>query len=222
MLLKINNHEKTERIQPITGADRVRKRPAVIFGSEDAWGCLFAVREILKNAVMEASLGFGKEIIIKRLSDGSYEITDFGRGIPVLYDEKEKMDAWKYNFCEIYAAGPYEKLPDGCFRGIMGIYLCAVQYASLYMDAIIKRDGNIYSLHFEKGENIGGLKTEKNPDNTSGTTLRFKPDAEVFCDTNVTFFMLEEMIAQTAKENPGIKFTFVFCENEESITRIYE
>ena len=151
-----------QSISSLKGPDRVRKRPGVIFGSDGLDGCQHAVFEILSNAIDEAREGHGSQIIVTRYQDHSIEVEDFGRGCPVDWNEAEGKYNWELVFCELYAGGKYGGDGDNYeySLGLNGLGSCATQYASEYFDAAIWRDGFKYSLHFEKGENIGGLKKE--------------------------------------------------------------
>lgn len=199
-----------EDIVALKGADRVRLRPAVIFGSDGLEGCEHSVFEILSNSIDEAREGYGTKIVITRFLDGSVEVQDFGRGIPVDYNKKEDKYNWELLFCEMYAGGKYNTNSGGTYEyslGLNGLGLCATQFASEYMDAEVKRDGYKYTLHFEKGENIGGLKQEpygKRGD--TGTKIRWKPDLEVFTDINIPLEYYQDIIKRQAIVNKGVKF----------------
>ena len=172
-------------IEMLEGADRVRKRPAVIFGSNGISGCEHSVFEILSNSIDEAREGYGDKITVTRYNDGSVEVQDCGRGIPVGYNEKYGRENWELVFCEMYAGGKYNTNSGGSYEyslGLNGLGLCATQFASEYMDAEIKKDGMRYTLHFEKGENIGGLSSEPYARKDTGSRIRWKPDLEVFTD----------------------------------------
>ena len=200
-----------ESIKSLKGADRVRKRPAVIFGSDGIEGCQHSVFEIMSNSIDEAREGHGKKIIVTRFLDGSVEVQDFGRGIPVDYNKNEDKYNWELLFCELYAGGKYDNGGDNYefSLGLNGLGLCATQYASEYMDAEIKSDGFRYTLHFEKGENIGGLTKEpygKRGD--TGTRIRWKPDLEVFTDIQIPVDYYISTIKRQAIVNDGIKFVF--------------
>ena len=175
-------------IEVLEGADKVRKRPAVIFGSNGIEGCEHSMFEILSNSIDEAREGYGNRIIITRYLDGSVEVQDFGRGIPVGFNEKYGKYNWELVFCEMYAGGKYKTNSGGSYEyslGLNGLGLCATQYASEYMDAEIKRDGQKYTLHFEKGENVGGLSSEPYSKKDTGSRIRWKPDLEVFTDIDI-------------------------------------
>ena len=149
-----------QSIKSLKGAERVRKRPAVIFGSDDIIGCQHSFIEILANSVDEAREGYGNKIIVKKNLDYSIEVEDFGRGVPLGYNENEKRWNWELVFCELYAGGKYDNdSGNSAYEfslGLNGLGLCSTQYSSEYMDAEIFRDGFRYELHFEKGENVGG------------------------------------------------------------------
>ncbi|MGN1329109.1 MAG: type IIA DNA topoisomerase subunit B [Eubacterium sp.] len=197
-----------ESIVSLKGADRVRKRPAVIFGSDGLEGCQHSVFEIMSNSIDEAREGYGNKIVITRFLDGSVEIQDFGRGIPVDYNKNEEKYNWELLFCEMYAGGKYGNGEENYefSLGLNGLGLCATQYASEYMDAEIHTDGYKYTLHFEKGENIGGLNKEKYDKKDTGTRIRWKPDLEVFTDINIPLDYYKETIKRQAIVNDGVKF----------------
>lgn len=217
-----------ESIKSLKGADRVRKRPAVIFGSDGLDGCQHAIFEIMSNSIDEAREGYGNRIVITRFLDGSIEVQDFGRGIPVDYNKNEEKFNWELLFCEMYAGGKYDT--DGenyeFSLGLNGLGLCATQYASEYMDAEVHTGGYKYTLHFEKGENVGGLKKEKYDKKDTGTRIKWKPDLDVFTDINVPINYFKDTIRKQAIVNDGIKFilkdqqsaskfeTFEYCYND--------
>lgn len=200
-----------ESIKSLKGAERVRKRPAVIFGSDGIEGCEHSIFEIMSNSIDEAREGYGKKIIITKYLDGSVEVQDFGRGIPVDYNINEGKFNWELLFCEMYAGGKYDNGGDNYefSLGLNGLGLCATQYASEYMDAEIKSGGYKYTLHFEHGENVGGLvKEEYKKRGDTGTRIKWKPDLKVFTDINIPVEYFEETIKRQAIVNDGIKFVF--------------
>ena len=198
-------------IKVLKGPDQVRKRPAVIFGSDGIEGCQHSVFEILSNSIDEAREGYGKEIVLTAYNDGSIEIEDHGRGIPVEYNQNEEKYNWELLFCTLYAGGKYDNDSGGNYEfslGLNGLGLCATQFASEYMDADIKRDHKKYSLHFEKGENIGGLQSTDYSGRDTGSKIRWKPDLEVFTDIKMDKAFFTEMLRRQAIVNPGVKFIF--------------
>ena len=200
-----------ESISALKGADRVRKRPGVIFGSDGLEGCEHAVFEILSNAIDEAREGHGNLITVTRYLDKSIQVEDQGRGCPVDWNENEQKYNWELVFCELYAGGKYGGDGDNYeySLGLNGLGSCATQYASEYFDAAIWRDGFKYSLHFEKGENIGGLKKEPTDrGKKTGTTIRWKPDLEVFTDIDIPVDYYTDVLKRQAVVNAGVTFRF--------------
>ena len=200
-----------DSISSLKGADRVRKRPAVIFGSDGLEGCEHAVFEILSNAIDEAREGHGSLITVTRYEDHSIEVEDFGRGCPVDWNEKEQKFNWELVFCELYAGGKYNNNDGDNYEyslGLNGLGSCATQYASAYFDAVIHRDGFEYTLHFEKGENVGGLKKEPYSGKKTGSRFRWKPDLDVFTDINIPVEYYTDVLKRQAVVNAGVTFRF--------------
>lgn len=200
-----------ESIVTLKGADRVRKRPAVIFGSDGIEGCQHSVFEILSNSIDEAREGYGKLITVTRYANGSVEIEDHGRGIPVDYNKNEQRYNWELVFCELYAGGKYNNNEGNNYEyslGLNGLGLCSTQYSSEYMDVDIRRDGKRYTLHFEKGENVGGLNVEDYAKKDTGSKITWKPDLEVFTDIDIQPEYFADVLKRQAIVNAGIKFVF--------------
>ncbi len=200
-----------DSISALKGADRVRKRPAVIFGSDGLDGCEHAVFEILSNAIDEAREGHGDLVIVTRYEDHSIEVEDFGRGCPVDWNEKEGRYNWELVFCELYAGGKYDNNAGGDYEfslGLNGLGACATQYASRYFDAVIRRDSFKYTLHFERGEIVGQLKKEPADRKKTGSTFRWLPDLDVFTDINIPKEYYEDTLKRQAVVNAGVTFRF--------------
>jgi len=198
-------------ISILKSEERVRKRPAVIFGSDDLEGCKHAVFEILSNAIDEAREGHGDLIIVTRYEDLSVEVEDFGRGCPVDWNEREKRFNWELVFCELYAGGKYGENGENYeySLGLNGLGSCATQYASEFFDATIRRDGFRYDLHFERGRNIGGLKKEPTDrGRKTGSRFLWRPDRKVFTDINIPAEYYRDVLKRQAVVNKGITFRF--------------
>ena len=198
-----------ESISQLKGADRVRLRPAVIFGSDGIEGCEQAVFEILTNSIDEAREGYGKEITVTRFLDGSVEVVDHGRGMPMDYNEKEKRWNWELLFCEMYAGSKYNTNNGGTYEyslGLNGLGLCATQYASEYMDAEVHKNGFRYEIHFKAGEPVSELQKEPYNKKDTGTRIRWKPDIKVFTDIDIPLEYYQETILRQSVVNAGIKF----------------
>lgn len=208
-------------IRALKGADRVRKKPSVIFGSDGIEGCTHSIFEIISNSLDEARAGFGSQIIITRFLDNSFKVEDFGRGMPVDYNEKEQCFNWELLFCEMYAGGKYGANEYKFSLGLNGLGLCATQYASEWMIADIFRDKKHYHLDFKKGENVGGLSTENYKTKRTGSIIHWKPDLEVFTDINIQKDTLIDMLKRQAVANPKVKIELKW-EIEENSFENYE
>lgn len=198
-----------ESISALKGADRVRKRPAVIFGSDSVEGCQHSFFEILSNSIDEAREGFGKQIVVTRFKDKSIEVEDFGRGIPVDYNPVEKTFNWELVFCELYAGGKYQNDEGENYMyslGLNGLGLCATQYSAEYMDVEIFRDGFKYELHFKEGNAAGEMQKDKTTRKQTGSKIHWRPDLNVFTDINIPIEYYRQVIKQQAVVNAGIKF----------------
>ena len=200
-----------ESISSLKGADRVRKRPGVIFGSDGLEGCEHAVFEILSNAIDEARGGHGKLITVTRFADRSIQVDDQGRGCPVDWNEKEGRYNWELVFCELYAGGKYDNENSENYEfslGLNGLGSCATQYASRYMDVTVWRDGKEYRLHFERGEIVGKLEVSVQTGNKkrTGTTIRWLPDLDVFTDIDIPVDYYRDVMRRQAVVNAGVTF----------------
>ena len=200
-----------ESISSLKGADRVRKRPGVIFGSDGLEGCEHAVFEILSNAIDEARGGHGKLITVTRFADRSIQVDDQGRGCPGDWNEKEGRYNWELVFCELYAGGKYDNENSENYEfslGLNGLGSCATQYASRYMDVTVWRDGKEYRLHFERGEIAGKLEVSEQTGNKkrTGTTIRWLPDLDVFTDIDIPVDYYRDVMRRQAVVNAGVTF----------------
>ena len=202
-----------DSISQLKGADRVRKRPSVIFGSDGLEGCEHAVFEILSNAIDEAREGYGNLITMTSFADGSIQVEDFGRGCPLEWNPNEKRYNWELVFCELYAGGKYKNVDGGDYEfslGTNGLGSCATQYASEYMDVTVWRDGNKYQLHFKKGKVCGKkgqeLIIEPADRKQTGTTIRWRPDREVFTDIDIPEEYFHDVMRRQSVVNAGVTF----------------
>ncbi len=221
-----------QSISMLKGADRVRKRPAVIFGSDGLEGCEHSYFEILSNAVDEAREGYGNVITTTVFADRSIEVEDCGRGVPLDFNEAEGRYNWELVYCELYAGGKYANNEDGAAYeyslGLNGLGACATQYASEYMDVYSYAGGIVSSIHFEKGEPISDLIKEPIPKKSTrktGTTVRWRPDLEVFTDTAIPRAFFSETLNKQAVVNAGLKFLLRFEEEDGTFseqTFLYE
>lgn len=198
-----------ESIVALKGADKVRKRPAVIFGDDGLEGCQHSVFEIISNSIDEAREGFGNRIIVTRFLDKSIEVQDFGRGMPVDFNVNENRYNWELLFCEMYAGSKYNNNDGGSYEfalGLNGLGLCSTQFASEYMEAEIHTGGFCYKLNFRKGENVGGLIKEPYDKKDTGTRIRWKPDLDVFTEIDIPLEYYQTVLKKQAVVNNGVRF----------------
>ena len=205
-----------QTISSLKGADRVRKRPAVIFGSEGLEGCQHSFFEILSNSIDESREGYGKEIVVTVYQDRTIEVDDHGRGVPLGYNEKEQRWNWDLIFCELYAGGKYDNNNEGgayeYSLGLNGLGACATQYSSEFMtvesyDGVSKR-----TMTFKKGKPAQKKLKEEEltpKQKRTGTVIRWKPDLEVFTDINIPNEFFTETLRRQSVVNAGVKFVLI-------------
>ena len=213
-----------ESIQMLKGADRVRLRPAVIFGSDNLEGCIHSFFEILSNSIDEAREGYGSQIFITRFADGTIEVEDYGRGIPLDYNTKEQRFNWELVYCELYAGGKYNNNTSGDYEfslGLNGLGACATQYASEFFDVTVFRDKTKYSMSFKKGNPVTELQTEPYRFKRTGTIQRWRPDSEVFTETIIPLDTFKEIIKRQSVINSGIEFILKDAESGEEFHYSY-
>lgn len=206
---KSKNSYDNNSISALKGADRVRKRPAVIFGSDGLEGCQHSFFEILSNSIDEAREGYGKLIEVTRHDDWSITVRDHGRGIPLDYNEKERKYNWKLVYCELYAGGKYNNNDGENYEyslGLNGLGACATQYSSEYMDVVVYKDNVKYEVNFKKGKNVGGGLKKEDCVHESGTIQKWKPDLDVFTDNQIPLEFFQDVMKKQSIVNPGIVF----------------
>lgn len=220
---KIKKQYDNTSISALKGPDRVRLRPGVIFGSDGIEGCSHAMFEILSNSIDEARAGHGTQIDVIRHSDHSITIKDRGRGIPLDFNPLEDRYNYELVFEELYAGGKYSD--DDTYKyslGLNGLGSCATQYASEYMDVVVRRDGFLYELHFEKGFNVGGLKKTETTSRQTFTEITFKPDIEVFTEIDIPLEFYQDTIKKQSIVNKGLKFILIDEESDQRFEYLYE
>ena len=202
-----------QSITSLRGEDRVRKRPAVIFGSDGLDGCEHSFFEILSNSVDEAKEGHGSVIKVTYFQDHSIEVDDHGRGVPMGWNEREKRWNWELIYCELYAGGNYDNNSEGSAYeyslGLNGLGACATQYASEYM-TVDSYDGTFKrTMTFKKGKPAQKKLKEEEllpKQKRTGTVVRWRPDLEVFTDIAIPEEFLIDTLHRQAVVNAGIRF----------------
>ena len=202
-----------QSITSLRGEDRVRKRPAVIFGSDGLDGCEHSFFEILSNSVDEAKEGHGSVIKVTYYQDRSIEVDDHGRGVPMGWNEREKRWNWELIYCELYAGGKYDNNSGSSAYeyslGLNGLGACATQYSSEYMSVSSYDGQNKRTMTFKKGKPAQKeLKVEPLDKKTqrTGTVVKWRPDLEVFTDINIPEDFFADVLHRQAVVNAGIRF----------------
>ena len=219
-ILKKTNYDNNS-ISMLKGEERVRLRPGVIFGSDDLEGCIHGFFEIISNSTDEAKAGYGNLIEVTRFSDGSIQVEDHGRGIPMDWNESEGRYNWELCLCELYAGSKYDNSTYDYSLGLNGLGAAATQYASEWFDVTSVRDGYEYSMHFEKGKPVSELGKKKAKGKPTGTIQRWKPDSDVFTETDIPLERFQEILKQQAIVNAGITYTLHDEESGEDFEYLY-
>ena len=202
-----------QSIKALKGADRVRKRPSVIFGSDGLEGCEHSFFEILSNSVDEAKEGHGNEIIVTAYADHSICVDDHGRGVPLGWNEAEGRWNWDLIYCELYAGGKYDNNSgESAYEfslGLNGLGACATQYSAEYMDVFSYDGTNESRISFKKGEPVTELTVRplERGERRTGTVIRWRPDLEVFTDVNIPHSFFIDTMRRQSVVNAGICFT---------------
>ena len=205
-----------QSITMLKGADRVRKRPAVIFGSDGLEGCEHSFLEILANAVDEARSGFGKEIVVTAWRDHTIMVEDSGRGVPLGYNEKEGRFNWELVYCELYAGGKYDNNSENAAYefslGLNGLGAAATQYASEFMTVTSYNGRQVSEMHFRGGEPDGEFTVRditRADRKKTGTIVKWKPDFQVFTDISIPEEYFADVVHRQAVVNAGIRFVLL-------------
>ena len=220
MAEKKNGEYGNQSITSLKGADRVRKRPAVIFGSDGLEGCEHSFFEILSNSIDEAREGYGDRILVTVKKDMTLEVEDFGRGVPLGWNEKEGRYNWELVYCELYAGGKYNNDDGEAYEfslGLNGLGACATQYTSEFMNVVSYTKDAKSSISFEKGEPIGELVVEPPVKKRTGTKVTWKPDIKVFTDIMMPRSFFEDILKRQSIVNAGIHLCLKFEEEDGSI-----
>ncbi len=213
-----------QTISSLKGADRVRKRPAVIFGSEGLEGCEHSFFEILSNSIDEAREGYGKEIVVTVYRDRTIEVDDHGRGVPLDFNKKENRYNWELVYCELYAGGKYNNNKGASAYkyslGLNGLGACATQYSSEFMDVYSFKGDTMYEIHFEKGNPSSELISTplERKHRRTGTLTRWRPDLEVFTDTAIPKEYYLDTLHKQAVVNKGLRLVLAFEEEDGSLS----
>lgn len=172
--------QNSRNMKRLKDEQQVRQRAGVIFGTNDEHGAFHCIDELVSNSVDEARAGRCSLISVKVEDGDIVTVEDNGSGLPMHWNEDEKMYNWELALCTLYASGKYDDSQYSNALGLNGLGLTASQFASSFMDVWSTYDGKTWYMHFEKGKPKGELQILDPIIEGTGTKIRFQPDPEVF------------------------------------------
>lgn len=208
-----NNEYTAKDIIALSGAEGVRKRPAMYIGSTGSKGFIHLLYEVLDNAIDEAQAGYAKDVSItltREEESDVAEVSDNGRGIPIDIMEKEGKPALEVIMTSLHTGGKFNNKSYKISGGLHGVGLTVVNALSEYTQVTVKRNGKIYSQKFSKGLKATELEETgpTNPEDT-GTKVKFKPDTSIFSAKSFDSIELNERLKELSFLNPGVNILLV-------------
>lgn len=208
-------------IKILEGLDAVRKRPAMYIGSTSVDGLHHLVYEVVDNSIDEAMAGHCKHIKVTIFIDNSIRIEDDGRGIPVEIHEEAQMSAATLVLTKLHAGGKFDNKAYKVSGGLHGVGVSVVNALSEWLEVEIKNGKNVYRQSFKTGIPDADIQITGTTKNT-GTTITFKPDGDVFEDTEVSFEVLSKRLRELSFLNPGLRIEVIDEREDKYHDFLYE
>ncbi|NPU86711.1 DNA topoisomerase (ATP-hydrolyzing) subunit B [Methanothrix sp.] len=208
-------------IKVMEGLEAVRHRPSMYIGSTDALGLHHLVYEVVDNSVDEAMAGYCKEISVVIHGDGSVSVKDDGRGIPVDIHPQYSRPALEIVMTVLHAGGKFDHDTYQVSGGLHGVGVSVVNALSEWLEVEVSREGRVYRQRYERGRPVSDLQITGVSEKT-GTTVRFKPDPDVFEVTDFSFDVLSSRLRELAFLNRGLKISITDERSGRSKTFQYD
>ncbi len=215
-----NENYSAKNLEVLEGLDAVRMRPGMYIGSTGVKGLHHILWEIVDNAIDEAANGYASRVKVTLYADGSASVEDNGRGIPIDIHPKEKVSGVQLVFTKLHAGGKFGQGNYEYSGGLHGVGASVTNALSEWLTVEVYRNKKIYKMSFHSKYNARKKKIDSGiPDgpleetgirtNRQGSFIRFKPDANVFSETNFDLETVEERLRQLAFLNRGIEITLI-------------
>ena len=209
------------KVLVLEGTEHVRKRPSMYIGDTALRGLHHLVYEVVDNSIDEAMAGVCKNISVTIHGNGSVSVTDDGRGFPVGVKEGFGMSALELCLTKLGAGAKFDRDSYKISGGLHGVGVSVVNALSEWLRATTRRDGRVWTMYFEAGKTVEPLTTTGDADG-SGTTITFKPDAEIFRETDFHYEILAKRLRELAYLNNGLTITLTDERDGKTETYVYE
>ena len=218
---KPNSSYTAEDIVVLDGLQAVRRRPGMYIGSTDERGLHHLVYEIVYNSIDEAMAGFCTQIKVTLNKDGSVTVVDDGRGIPIDVHPVTKVSALETVMTVLHAGAKFAHHAYRVSSGLHGVGASVVNALSSRMSVQVSREGKVYLQQYQRGHPLGPVHGEGDADST-GTTVTFLPDTEIFSETHFDFDTLRERLRELAFLNKDVKITLIDDHSGQELTFLFE